>query len=158
MNINEVVCIRSNWFAEIKTGTIIGEHPANEIVVCTLVPPTTGETVSSLKLKNSKGKYNKRISFTCSVSILHVMQDPRKQPAVNCGLGNIACQVLPTSCFLWRLLRCVWLEAALLDWSVCVIKVLESGRLLMLSLAVLWCHTIDLQVKHTSLLSRVTWV
>ncbi len=27
----------------------------------------------------------------------------------------------------------------------------------MLYLAVLWCHTIDLQVEHTSLLSRVTW-
>ncbi len=26
MNINQVVCIRSNWFAEIKTGTIIGER------------------------------------------------------------------------------------------------------------------------------------
>ncbi len=26
MNINQVVCIRSNWFAEIKTGTMIGEH------------------------------------------------------------------------------------------------------------------------------------
>ncbi len=27
---------------------------------------------------------------------------------------------VPTWCFLWRLLRCVWLEAALLDRSVCV--------------------------------------
>jgi len=26
MNINQVVCIRSNWFAEIKTGMMIGEH------------------------------------------------------------------------------------------------------------------------------------
>ncbi len=26
MNINQVVCIRSNWFAEIKIGTMIGEH------------------------------------------------------------------------------------------------------------------------------------
>ncbi len=43
MNIDHVVCVRSNWFAEIKTGMIIGEAPANEIVVCALVPPTTGE-------------------------------------------------------------------------------------------------------------------
>ncbi len=27
---------------------------------------------------------------------------------------------MPTWCFLWRLLRCVWLEAALLDRSLCV--------------------------------------
>ncbi len=26
MNINQVVCVRSNWFAEIKTGMIIGER------------------------------------------------------------------------------------------------------------------------------------
>ncbi len=25
MNINHIVCVRSNWFAEIKTGTIIGK-------------------------------------------------------------------------------------------------------------------------------------
>ncbi len=52
MNIN-LVCVRSNGFAEIKT--IIGDiivlykyynrwAPANEIVVCALVPPTTRET------------------------------------------------------------------------------------------------------------------
>ncbi len=45
MNINQVVCIRSNWFAEIKTGTMIAM--ANEIAVCALAPPTTGETGSS---------------------------------------------------------------------------------------------------------------
>ncbi len=49
-----------------------------------------------------------------------------------------------------------------LTWSVCVIKVLrelyESGRLLMLSLAILRCHTpIGLQVEHSSLISCVTW-
>ncbi len=26
MNINKVVCVRSNWFAEIKTGMIIAER------------------------------------------------------------------------------------------------------------------------------------
>ncbi len=26
MNINQVVCVGSNWFAEIKTGMIIGER------------------------------------------------------------------------------------------------------------------------------------
>ncbi len=26
MNINQVVCVCSNWFAEIKTGTMIGER------------------------------------------------------------------------------------------------------------------------------------
>ncbi len=26
MNINQVVCVHLNWFAEIKTGTIIGDH------------------------------------------------------------------------------------------------------------------------------------
>ncbi len=30
MNINQVVCVRSNWFAEIKTGTMIGECPLVE--------------------------------------------------------------------------------------------------------------------------------
>ncbi len=44
-----------SWFAEIKTVTIIGERRHNEIVVCVLAPPTTGEPGSSLKKKNSKG-------------------------------------------------------------------------------------------------------
>ncbi len=40
-------------------------------------------------------KVQKRILFTCSTSIPHVMKDPltRKQPAANCGLGNTACQL-----------------------------------------------------------------
>ncbi len=54
MNINQVVCIRSNWFAEIKTDNNRWA-PANEIVICALAPPTTGEPGSSLKKKNSKG-------------------------------------------------------------------------------------------------------
>ncbi len=56
--------------------------PANEIDVCALALPTTGEPAT-------------QISFTCSVSILHVTKDPRtrKQPAANCVHGNIAaCQ------------------------------------------------------------------
>ncbi len=82
------------------------------------------------------------------------MKDPRtrKQPAANCGLGNIA------ACFLWRLLRCVGLEAALLDRSVCVIKVLralwEGGRLLMLSLTVLIHHTIVIHYSRVSPYNR----
>ncbi len=36
ININHVICIRSNWFAEIKTGTIKGRAPANEIAVWTI--------------------------------------------------------------------------------------------------------------------------
>ncbi len=39
MNINQVVCVRSNWFAEIKTGTMIA--------VYALAPPTNGEPGSS---------------------------------------------------------------------------------------------------------------
>ncbi len=43
MNINQVVCIRSNWFAEIQNRGDDRWAPANEITVCALAPPTTGE-------------------------------------------------------------------------------------------------------------------
>ncbi len=46
MNINHVICIRSNWFAEIKTDDN-RRAPANEIAICTLAPPTTEEPGSS---------------------------------------------------------------------------------------------------------------
>ncbi len=46
MNIKQVVCIRSNWFAEIKKGDDRWA-PANESAVCALAPPTTGEPGSS---------------------------------------------------------------------------------------------------------------
>jgi len=42
MNIKQVVCICSNWFAEIKKGDDRWA-PANESAVCALAPPTTGE-------------------------------------------------------------------------------------------------------------------
>ncbi len=42
MNINQVGCIHSNWFAEIKQGDDRWA-PAKEIAVCALAPPTTGE-------------------------------------------------------------------------------------------------------------------
>ncbi len=47
MNINHVVCIRSNWFAEIKKRDDNRRAPANEIAVCALAPPTTREPGSS---------------------------------------------------------------------------------------------------------------
>ncbi len=83
MNINQVVCIHSNLFAEIKTGAMIGEHRPMRLLFFTLAPPPLQENPAT------------RISFTCSSSIPHVIKDlrTRKQPAANCGLGNIAaCQ------------------------------------------------------------------
>ncbi len=72
------------------------------------------------------GKYNKRISFTCSVSILHVMQDsPRKKKKKKkfCQLHASSEDCLDVFDLKQRCLT-----------DRCVIKVLESGRLLMLSL------------------------
>ncbi len=82
MNINQVVCIRSNWFAEIKTGAMIGEHRPMRLLFAHKLRPLQENPAT-------------RISFTRSSSIPHVIKDPRtrKQPAANCGLGNIAaCQ------------------------------------------------------------------
>ncbi len=85
------------------------------------------------------------------------MKDPRtrKQPAANCV--RTWQHSVPTWCFLWRLLRCAWLEAALLDRSVRVIKVprelWESGHLLKLSLAILGCYTIVIHYSHVSIIA-----
>ncbi len=47
MNINQVVCVRSNWFAENQNRDDDRWAPANEIAVYALAPPTSGEPGSS---------------------------------------------------------------------------------------------------------------
>ncbi len=55
--------------------------PANEIVVCALVPPTTREpaVLKSWRIPKELRYFDRKIqqwiSFTCSASILHVMKD-----------------------------------------------------------------------------------
>ncbi len=69
---------------------------------------------------------------------------------------------LQTWCFLWRLLRCLWLEAELLR----LIRVCQQSTARALrertspyafSRRTLMSYMIDRQVEHTSSFSRVTW-
>ncbi len=65
MNINHVVCICSNWFAENQNRDNNRWAPANEIVVCALAPPTYRKTRQFLKAEIQRNsviltvKYNK---------------------------------------------------------------------------------------------------
>ncbi len=79
MNINLVVCVRSNWFAEIKTGMIIGERRPMRLQL--RISSTHYQRNRRFlkaeefqkELRYFDRKIQQRISFTCSVSILHVM-------------------------------------------------------------------------------------
>ncbi len=129
MNINQVVCIRSNWFAEIKTGTMIGEHRPMKLPL-RISSDHYRRTRQFLKAEDFQtnsviltGKYNKGycLRVVHQLRMLWKTRGYEKQPAASCGLGNIAaCQHDASSedCCLD-----VWLEAVQLDRLVCVIKV-----------------------------------
>ncbi len=79
MNINQVVCIRSNWFAEIKTGMIKVSASQRD---CRLRISSAHYQINRQFLKAEEfqkelryfdRKIQQMISFTCSASILHVM-------------------------------------------------------------------------------------
>ncbi len=69
------------------------------------------------------GKYNKgRLHVARQYCMLWKTRGHEKNPQQTAAIHSS----VPKLCFLWRQLRCVWLEAALLDQSVCVIKVLRE--------------------------------
>ncbi len=93
MNINHVVCVRSNWFAEIKTGTIIGEH---QPMRCRLRISSAYYLLQAVKLKNSKGTLlfwqentTKNIIYIpCRIDALHV----RLSRSLSLALALFSCE------------------------------------------------------------------
>ncbi len=81
MNINHVVWTRSNWFAEINTGMIIGERKpmrlsfAHKLRLLLENPAVLKSWRIPKELRYFDRKIQQRISFTCSASILHGMYD-----------------------------------------------------------------------------------
>ncbi len=77
MNINHVVWTRSNWFAEINTGMIIGERKpmrlsfAHKLRLLLENPAVLKSWRIPKELRYFDRKIQQRISFTCSASILH---------------------------------------------------------------------------------------
>ncbi len=72
MNINQVVCIRSNWFAEIKTGTMIGEHRPMRLRISSAHYRRTWQFLKAEDSVILTGKYNKgyRLHVVCQFCML----------------------------------------------------------------------------------------
>ncbi len=77
MNINQVVCVHLNWFAEIKTGTVIGDHQPMRLPlnISSAHYRKTRQFLKAEKIQRNcyfDRKIQQRILFTCSAWILHV--------------------------------------------------------------------------------------